>query len=125
MASLLYYNLKTDWHNAGIAPYLGYQNFPDRYDVNGGADLGFKVIPALAVTLGYRYGHQYQEQFPATISGDRHYSSSDYQRVLVGLEGNLWSWLNVRLVAGPDFRVYNSMAPVNDFHPVTSTPKRF
>jgi len=120
VASLLYYDLKTDWHNAGVAPYLGYQNWPDRYDVNGGADLGYRIAPSLAVTLGYRYGHQYQQQFPATISPlDRHYSSSDYQRVLVGLEGNPWNWLNVRLSAGPDFRDYNSMAPVNDFHPVT------
>jgi len=119
VASLLYYDLKTDWHNAGVAPYLGYQNFPDRYDVNGGADLGCKVTPGLAVTLGYRYGHQFQQQFPSTISGDRHYSSNDYQRVLAGLEGSPWSWLNVRLVAGPDFRDYNSMAPVNDSHTVT------
>ena len=119
VASLLYYNLKTDWHNAGAAPYLGYQNFPDRYDVNGGADLGYKITSSLAVTLGYRYGHQYQQQFPSTITSDSHYSSSDYQRVLVGLEGKLWSWLNVRLMAGPDFRDYNLMAPVNDFHPVT------
>ncbi len=118
VASLLYYDLKTDWHNAGVAPYLGYQNWPDRYDVNGGADLGYQVMPGLAVTLGYRYGQQYQQQFPSTITSDRHYSSSDYQRVLVGLEGNPWSWLNARLVTGPDFRDYNSMAPVNDSHPV-------
>ncbi|MGB8370171.1 MAG: hypothetical protein ACLPYZ_09740 [Limisphaerales bacterium] len=119
VASLLYYDLKTDWHNAGVAPYIGYQNWPDRYDVNGGVDLGYKVASRLAVTLGYRYGHQYQQQFPSTITSDSHYSSSDYQRVLVGLEGNPWSWLNARLVAGPDFRDYNSMAPVNDSHPVT------
>jgi opacity protein-like surface antigen len=119
VASLLYYDLKTDWHNAGVAPYIGYQNWPDRYDGNGGADLGYKIAPRLAVTLGYRYGHQYQQQFPSTITSDRHFSSSDYQRVLVGIEGKPWSWLNARLVAGPDFRDYNSMAPVNDFHPVT------
>jgi opacity protein-like surface antigen len=119
VASLLYYNLKTDWHNAGVAPFLEYQNWPDRYDVNGGADLGYKVMPGMAVTLGYRYGHQYQQQFPSTITSDSHYSSSDYQRVLVGLAGNPWSWLNAKLVAGPDFRDYNSMAPVNDLHPVT------
>jgi hypothetical protein len=40
----------------------GYQNYVDRYDVNGGADFGYRVEPQLAVTLGYRYGHQYQEQ---------------------------------------------------------------
>ena len=39
--------------------------------------------------------------------------------MLLGLEGNPWSWLNVRLLAGPDFRAYNSMAPVNDPHLIT------
>jgi opacity protein-like surface antigen len=117
-ASLLYYNLDTDWHNSSVAPYKGYQDWPDRYDVNGGADLGYYVMPKMAVTLGYRYGHQYQQQFPTAIDPDSHYSSSDYQRVLLGLEGNPWSWLNVKLAGGPDFRDYNSMAPVNDLHPV-------
>jgi hypothetical protein len=118
VASLLYYNLMTDWHNTGAAPWKGYQNFEDRYDVNGGVDFGSKLTPKLAATLGYRYGAQYQQQFPAAITSDRHYSSSDYQRVLLGLEGNPWKWLNVKLAGGPDFRSYNSMAPVNDHNPV-------
>jgi hypothetical protein len=118
-ASLLYYDLDTDWHNTGAAPYKGYQNYPDRYDVNGGADLGYKVASNLAVTLGYRYGHQYQQQFSTAITTDSHYSSSDYQRLLLGLEGRLWSWLSVKLAGGPDFRDYNPNTPVNDFHPVT------
>jgi opacity protein-like surface antigen len=118
VASLLYYNLMTDWHNTGAAPWKGYQNFEDRYDVNGGVDLGYKLTPKLAATLGYRYGSQYQQQFPAAITSDRHYSSSDYQRVLLGLEGKPWNWLNVKLAGGPDFRSYNSLAPVNDQNPV-------
>ena len=117
-ASLLDYNLKTDWHNTGAAPWKGYQNYVDRYDVNGGVDLGYKLTAKLAATLGYRYGHQYQQQLPAAIDTDGHFSSSDYQRVLLGLEGKPWKWLNVKLAGGPDFRSYNSMAPVNDFHPV-------
>jgi len=118
VASLLDYNLMTDWHNTGAAPWKGYQNFEDRYDVNGGVDLGYKLTPKLAATLGYRYGSQYQQQFPAAITSDSHYSSSDYQRVLLGLEGKPWNWLNVKLAGGPDFRSYNSMAPVNDHNPV-------
>ncbi len=90
----------------------------DRYDVNGGADLGYKLAPKLAATFGYRYGSQYQQQFPGTIDSDNHHASSDYQRVLLGLEGKPWNWLNVKLAGGPDFRSYNSLAPVNDFHPV-------
>lgn len=118
VASLVDYNLMTDWHNTGAAPWKGYQNFEDRYDVNGGVDLGYKLTPKLAATLGYRYGSQYQQQFPAAITSDNHYSSSDYQRVLLGLEGRPWNWLNVKLAGGPDFRSYNSLAPVNDHHPV-------
>lgn len=116
-ASLLYYNLNTILHNAGAAPYIGYQNWPDRYDVNGGADLGYRVTPTLAVTAGYRDGYQSQAQFPKSISpGDRHYSSNYYQRALFGLEGNLWSWLSIKVAGGPDFRDYNSMAPVSHHH---------
>jgi opacity protein-like surface antigen len=118
VASLLDYNLMTDWHNTGVAPWKGYQNYVDRYDVNGGMDLGYKLTPKLAATLGYRYGSQYQQQFPTAITSDSHYSSSDYQRVLLGLEGKLWNWLDVKLAGGPDFRNYNSMAPVNDHNPV-------
>jgi hypothetical protein len=118
VAALLYYDLQTDWHNTGAAPWKGYQNYVDRYDVNGGADLGYKLTPTLAATLGYRYGSQYQQQLPGTIDADNHYASSDYQRVLLGLEGKPWSWLNVKLAGGPDFRSYNSLAPVNDHNPV-------
>lgn len=118
-ASTIYYNLDTIFHNAGVAPYIGYQNWPDRYDANGGADAGYQLTPGLAVTAGYRYGHQYQMQFPEDITPtDRHFSSSDYQRALIGLEGNLASWLTAKISAGPDFRDYNSMAPVSDYHPI-------
>ncbi len=123
-ASLLYYDLDSDLHNSSAipgspAPIPGYQNYADRYDVNGGVDLGFKLTPKLAATLGYRYGSQYQQQFPHSVDTDRHYSSNEYQRALLGLEGKPWSWLNVKLAGGPDFRSYNSMSAVNDFNPVT------
>jgi hypothetical protein len=118
VASLLYYDLDTDWHNSGAAPWKGYQNYVDRYDVNGGMDWGYKLTPKLAATLGYRYGSQYQQQYPTAIDADNHYASSDYQRVLLGLEGKPCDWLKVKLAGGPDFRSYNSMAPVNDLHPV-------
>jgi opacity protein-like surface antigen len=114
VASLLYYDLDTYWQSTP-----GYQNYVDRYDVNGGVDWGYKLTPKLAATLGYRYGSQYQQQFPTAIDLDNHYASSDYQRVLLGLEGKPCDWLNVKLAGGPDFRSYNSMAPVNDLHPVT------
>ena len=113
-ASLTYYNLMTEQLNIP-----GYQNYCDRYDVNGGADFGYKITPSFAATLGYRYGHQYQQQY--TFSP--YSSSSDYQRVLAGVEGNPWNWLNVKVVSGPDFRSYEGnstghITPVNDLHPV-------
>jgi opacity protein-like surface antigen len=118
VASLLYYDLRTVFHNTGAAPYIGYQNWPDRYDANGGADWGYRLTPSLAVTIGYRYGHQYQQQFPSSITSDFHYSSNDYQRALFGLEGSPWSWLTFKAQAGPDFRNYNSNAGVDNYHPI-------
>jgi hypothetical protein len=118
VASLLDYTMKTDLRNNTVAPNIGYQNFPDRGDVNGGADVGYHIAPPIAITLGYRYGHQYQAQFPEDVSPvDRHYASNDYQRLLLGLEGQ-WHWLTYKLLGGPDFRDYNPNAPVNDFHPI-------
>jgi hypothetical protein len=60
-ASLYAFNMMTKFFEV-----TGYQNYVDRYDVNGGADFGYRVQPQLALTVGYCYGHQYQEQFPGT-----------------------------------------------------------
>jgi hypothetical protein len=117
-AGLIYYGLDTVFHNTSVAPYKGYQNWPNRNDLNGGVDFGYRIEPDLALTLGYRYGHQYQQQFAASIDPDHHTSSSDYQRILAGLEGKPWKWLTVKMAGGPDFRSYNSLAPVNDLHPI-------
>jgi len=109
-ASLLYYDMMTKKIDV-----TGYQNYASRYDVNGGSDFGYRVEPQMAVTLGYRYGHQYQEQF----SFSPYSSSSDYQRVLVGIEGNLLERLKAKLQGGPDFRSYSDNAPVNDKNLIT------
>ena len=114
-ASLLDYNLMTEQLNV-----TGYQNYASRYDVNGGPDFGYKINSKLALTLGYRYGHQYQQQF----SFSPYSSSSDYQRALLGFEGKPWHWLTVKLQGGPDFRDYQAdsaghITPVNDHRLVT------
>ena len=113
-ASLLYYDLMTEQHDVS-----GYQNYCDRYDVNGGMDFGYKVTPEFALTLGYRYGHQYQQQYSFSTNS----SSSDYQRVLAGIEGNPWERIYVKIVGGPDFRSYQGdsashTTPLNDLHPI-------
>lgn len=122
-ASLLYYDLLTDWHNTSKDPCKGYQNYVDRADVNGGLDLGYKVAEDIALTVGCRYGHQYQQALPhdmdtLVVNGRQAQSSADYQRLLLGLEGKPLKWLTVKLAGGPEFRDYNSAAPVNNNHPV-------
>jgi hypothetical protein len=118
-AAMIDYDLMTDEHNTSAAPWKGYQNYASRYDVNGGADLGFKATKDLSLLVGYRYGHQYQQQWAAAIDSDGHHSDNDYQRVLFGIEGKPWTWLAVKLAGGPDFRNYNALAPVSDRHLVT------
>lgn len=119
VSAFLYYNLHTAQYNTSAAPYKGYQDWVDRSDLNGGVDCGYKVTPDVAVTLGYRDGYQFQQQFTPAVSSDQHFSSSHYQRVLLGLDGKLASWLTVKLAAGPDFRDYNANAPVNNLKPDT------
>jgi len=114
-ASLLYYELLTLQTNVA-----GYQNYPDRFDVNGGADIGYRLSKDLAVLAGYRYGRQYQEQFRFDVYS----SSSEYQRALIGIEGKPWKWLTVSLSGGPDFRSYDldrpgHITPVGDKHLTT------
>jgi len=45
-------------------------------------------------------------------------SEVHYQRVLLGLEGKLSSWLSLKVAAGPDFRDYNPNAAVNNLNPI-------
>lgn len=115
-SSLLYYDLMTDKKNTTAVP--GYQNYCDRYDVNGGADAGYKVLDNLALTTGYRYGHQYQEKYATAIDASNLSATSDYQRLLFGIETKPLKWLSISVLEGPDFRSYDHTAPVHDFHPV-------
>ena len=117
-ASLLYYDLMT-WEFNPVGDLTGYQNYCDRSDVNGGMDLGWKLDPSFALTLGYRYGHQYQEQYSFSVNS----ACNDYHRVLAGFEGKPLKWLEVKVQAGPDFRSYpgdtaTTVTPVNDHSPV-------
>ena len=112
---LNYIDMNTYLFNTSLAPYKGYQDWIDRYDVNVGADLGLKVAPNWALVVGYRDGYQFQQQYSLAINSDQHFSSNHYQRLLFGLEGKL-SWLTVKLAAGPDFRDFNPDTPISDLH---------
>jgi len=112
-ASVLYYDMMTT-----LSPAAGYQNYPSRADINGGVDFGYRLVKDLAVTLGCRYGHQYQQQLPSAIDVTRYAAGNDYQRALLGLEGKPWRWLTLAAQAGPDFRSYD-LAVVADQNEVT------
>lgn len=114
VASLAYYDLMTAQLNV-----TGYQSYVDRYDANGGFDIGGKILQDTYLTLGYRYGYQFQQKFAYSP-----YSSpNDYHRLLAGIEGKPWHWLDVKIQGGPDFRLYEEdsatrITPVNDHSPV-------
>jgi hypothetical protein len=112
LANATWYNLNTYQFSTSKAPYLGYQDYIDRWDVNGGADLGYSVAKGISFFVGYRFGDQHQDQFSPGINSDQHYSSNHYQRVLFGFEGTLAPWLTVKYAGGPDYRDYNPSAPI-------------
>jgi hypothetical protein len=120
-ATVAYYGMMTEIKDPGLSTTpSGYQNYCTRYDVNGGADIGYMFSRDMAATAGYRYGSQGQEQY----SFAPYSSPSDYQRLLLGVEGNPFKWLNVGVVGGPDFRAYEGdssghISPLNNLHPVT------
>jgi hypothetical protein len=77
-----------------------YDNFVDRWDVNGGIDIGYEAFEKTKLVAGYRYGHQQQGEL---LGADSPYSS-DYQRFLLGIEGTPAPWLKLAVLAGPDVR---------------------
>jgi hypothetical protein len=116
-AALIYNDMMTEQLNTALSQNVGYQNYADRTDVNGGADAGCKLTDDFAATIGYRYGQQYQQQY----SFSDYSSPNSYQRILFGLEGKPWSWLDLKLAGGPDFRSYENgsaghVTPVKDLN---------
>jgi hypothetical protein len=102
VASLQYYDLNTTFQNI-----TNYTNYVDRYDLNGGTDFGYYLDKDNALTLGYRYGHQYQQQIPFSTTT----ATNDYQRILAGYEGKPVSWLKIEAQAGPQFTHYTDDRP--------------
>ncbi len=81
---------------------VGYQNFIDRSDVNGGADIGYDLGPMRAFA-GYRYGYQYQQALPWVGLS----STNDYQRAIFGAQMGDEEWkLSAQL--GPSFHSYTA-----------------
>ncbi|PAW78032.1 MAG: hypothetical protein B9S32_09095 [Verrucomicrobia bacterium Tous-C9LFEB] len=103
-----YYDLNTYQYNNNLPVYAGYQDYVDRYEVNGGGDVGYKITKDFALTFGYRHGHQYQQ----TYSWVDVNSTNDFDRVLVGIEGKPFKWLKVEFQGGPDFHYYEAQKQV-------------
>ena len=120
VGNLILYDLMSDLSSAA-----GYQNYADRFDVNGGADVGYKILPKVALTLGYRYGREYQQQFPTAIDKTHTSATSNYQRVLVGVEGKLADWITVSLQLGPDYRRYPATTTVHTTPMANRHPRQF
>lgn len=108
VGSVTYYDLNTYQYNNNLATYSGYQDYVDRYEVNGGADAGYKITKDFALTFGYRHGYQYQQ----TYSWVDVNSTNDFNRVLAGLEGKPFKWLKVEFQGGPDFHYYETQKQV-------------
>ncbi len=110
--SLLYYHLGVDFSSTS-----GYVNFVDRYDVNGGLDFGYNLTKKLALTLGYRYGYQYQAALPSTVTtltpvnNVGRDATNDYQRFFLGAEGSPVTWLKLQASVGPEFVTYTGARP--------------
>ncbi len=78
----------------------GYENYVDRADFNGGVDAGYRFLPETYAIVGYRFGHQHQDEL---FNNPLAYSSY-YQRILFGVEGRPAPWVKLSLSIGPDFR---------------------
>jgi hypothetical protein len=101
--SAVYNNLLINEHDP-VGIDKGYLNWVNRDDVNVGADVGYKLTPDFAATLGWRLGSQTQAQpYYSLVSND-----STYNRALFGFEGAPAPWLKVTAVAGPDYRRYSN-----------------
>lgn len=101
-ASMLYYDMQTELWNP-VGQYTGWQNYCDRYDLNGGFDVGYKITPDVSTFIGYRFGHQDQQAFDWSGVSNQ----NDYNRVLAGFEGKPLKWLKFTAQAGPSFHEYN------------------
>jgi opacity protein-like surface antigen len=107
VASFYHHTFMTEQH-APVGPYLGYENYIDRQELNGGFDFGYEAWDKAWLVAGVRVGQQKQDERLGVPSP---YDNS-YYRILAGIEGTPVEWLKLNLLAGPDFRDYDSATPV-------------
>lgn len=107
LASFYYHDFLTEQHRRTEPGFLGYENYVDREDYSGGLDLGYETWAGTWLVAGFRAGHQEQEE----LFGVPCRYSNTYYRVLAGIEGSPVEWLKLNVLAGPDFREYDTTPP--------------
>lgn len=98
--------LDQDFHTEfanGYAPYV------DRGEYAAGAEFARDLKPGAAWVLGARAGRQRQADRPPAAGLN---STSDFVRVLGGIEGKLSAQWKLDLRAGPDFRRFTAAEPI-------------
>lgn len=85
---------------ARTGAYAGYENYIGRWELSGGADLGYAVGEKTWLVAGHRSGRQQQGRL---LGAPSPYSNS-YHRLLAGIEGSPAGWLRLNVLAGPDMR---------------------
>lgn len=78
----------------------GYVNYIDRQELLAGVDLGRAISPTSWFIVGMRAGRQEQLKLHGEDSAYDH----RLQRLVAGIEGKLLPFLQVNLLAGPEFR---------------------
>lgn len=107
LASFYHHNFMTEQHRRTEPGFVGYENYIDRQDYSGGFDLGYQTWPGTWLVTGFRAGHQQQYE----LFGVPCRYSNTYYRVLAGVEGSPVDWLKLNVLAGPDFREYDTTPP--------------
>lgn len=85
----------------------GYQNYVDRFQFNGGLDVGYKILKETYFVTGYRYGIMKQDRI---FDSPLKYNNT-FHRALFGLEGKPLSWIKICALAGPSFHHFNDSVP--------------
>jgi hypothetical protein len=100
VAALYVHDFRTDQRPNTDPSRFIYDNYIDRWDAQGGVDLGLPAGNRGHWVVGYRFGHQHQGKLLGRASP----YSNDYHRLLLGFEGAPVSWLKLAVLAGPDIR---------------------
>ncbi len=102
-ASLVYFDL-----DSRVRPGVpGYDNWINRYDLQGGVDLG-RDLEAGEVYIGWRRGRQHQGDQGARPTT----RSNNYHRVFLGFSGKPTDALTLDAEVGPSFHRYGDPASV-------------